>query len=105
MVLKLFQKQNGRFVTSQHGNLLKFSVERSPFAPALKGWRADFTAGGARRDMAIARMSVGTGFGYAFYEAARNGVLTGSELRRLVRDVLPQASEGQLRYFAVRQRR
>lgn len=59
-------------------NLIKFAAERSPLAPLLKEWRDDFRAGGARRDMAIARAAVGSAFGYAFYEAARNGLLTGS---------------------------
>ncbi|AKM06137.1 thermonuclease family protein [Pelagerythrobacter marensis] len=59
-------------------NLLKFATERSPAAPLLKEWRADFAAGGARRDMAIARASIGTGFGIALYEAAQSGLITGS---------------------------
>lgn len=59
-------------------NLLKFATERSPAAPLLKEWRADFVAGGARRDMALARAAIGTGFGMAFYEAAQGGLITGS---------------------------
>lgn len=59
-------------------NLLKFAVERSPAAPLLKEWRADFRAGGARRDLAIARMMVGSAFGAAIYEAAIKGYITGS---------------------------
>lgn len=59
-------------------NLLKFATERSPAAPLLKEWRKDFMAGGEKRDLAIARMMVGTGFGAAIYEAALNGHLTGS---------------------------
>jgi endonuclease YncB( thermonuclease family) len=59
-------------------NLLKFAIERSPAAPLLKEWKADFHAGGARRDMAIAKMVVGTGFGAAIYEAALDGRITGS---------------------------
>lgn len=58
-------------------NLVKFAAERSPAAPLLKEWRADFRAGGAKRDMAIARALVGTGFAAAFYEAAKQGVITG----------------------------
>lgn len=59
-------------------NLLKFAAERSPAAPLLKEWRADFKAGGARRDLAIARALVGTAFGAAIYEAALNGRVSGS---------------------------
>ncbi|WP_197458223.1 hypothetical protein, partial [Erythrobacter sp. HI0077] len=42
-------------------NLLKFATERSPAAPLLKDWRAEFNAGGEARDMAVARMMLGTG--------------------------------------------
>lgn len=59
-------------------NLLKFAAERSPAAPLLKEWRADVRAGGARRDLAIARSLIGTGFGMAIYEAAQSGLITGS---------------------------
>lgn len=59
-------------------NLLKFATERSPAAPLLKRWRDDMRAGGARRDVAIARATVGSAFGYAMYEAARFGIVTGS---------------------------
>lgn len=58
-------------------NLLKFATERSPAAPLLKEWRQDFRAGGARRDMAVARALVGTGFAATIYEAAKNGTITG----------------------------
>lgn len=59
-------------------NLLKFAAERSPAAPILKDWRKEFGAGGASRDLAIAKALVGTGFGYAMYEGARAGLITGS---------------------------
>lgn len=59
-------------------NLLKFATERSPAAPLLKEWRKDFKAGGARRDLAIARSMVGTGVGMAMYQAALQGKITGS---------------------------
>jgi endonuclease YncB( thermonuclease family) len=59
-------------------NLLKFSLERSPAAPLLKEWRTDFQAGGAKRDLAIAKAMIGTGMGMAIYEAAENGLITGS---------------------------
>lgn len=59
-------------------NLLKFSLERSPAAPLVDHWRADFRAGGARRDLAVARALVGTGVGAAVAELAANGYLTGN---------------------------
>jgi endonuclease YncB( thermonuclease family) len=59
-------------------NLMKFAVERSPMAPLLKEWRADVVAGGARRDLALAKAMVGTGFGMWMADLARQGVITGS---------------------------
>lgn len=59
-------------------NLIKFAAERSPLAPMVKGWRQDFEAGGARRDLAIARVLVGSGIGAVIAELAEKGVITGS---------------------------
>ncbi|WP_072384058.1 thermonuclease family protein [Novosphingobium sp. NDB2Meth1] len=59
-------------------NLLKFAAERSPAAPLLKEWRADFAAGGARRDIALSRALLGTGVGAAIYELALQGKITGT---------------------------
>lgn len=59
-------------------NLLKFSLERSPAAPLVDSWRADFRAGGARRDLALARAMVGTGVGLLVAELAANGYITGA---------------------------
>ncbi|KQM98761.1 hypothetical protein ASE78_05910 [Sphingomonas sp. Leaf25] len=59
-------------------NLLKFAAERSPIAPVMKSWRKEFAAGGARRDMAITRMALGTGLGAMMYEMAAAGHITGS---------------------------
>ncbi|MES3084942.1 thermonuclease family protein [Sphingomonas faeni] len=58
-------------------NLLKFAAERSPAAVLMKSWKAEIQAGGARRDMAMARALVGTGMGAAMYEAAMGGHITG----------------------------
>jgi endonuclease YncB( thermonuclease family) len=58
-------------------NLLKFAVERSPAAPALWKWSRDFQAGGARRDLAIARWLVGSSAMMMAVDAARNGLVTG----------------------------
>jgi len=59
-------------------NLIKYAAERSPAAPLLTDWRKDFMAGGARRDMAIAKAAVGSGAGLLFYQWAKEGKITGS---------------------------
>ncbi|KNH03092.1 phage-related protein [Qipengyuania citrea LAMA 915] len=59
-------------------NLLKFATERSPAAPLLKEFRDDFQAGGERRDLAIARMMLGTGLAATMYQAAQDGTITGA---------------------------
>jgi len=59
-------------------NLLKFSLERSPAAFLVDSWRADFKAGGARRDLAIARAAVGSGVGAVVAELAAKGLITGN---------------------------
>ncbi|WP_140872754.1 hypothetical protein [Sphingomonas oligophenolica] len=58
-------------------NLLSFAAERSPIAPMMRQWRKEVAAGGASRDLALARMMVGTGFGAAMYEMALAGKITG----------------------------
>ncbi|PXA99874.1 hypothetical protein DMC47_01115 [Nostoc sp. 3335mG] len=58
-------------------NLLKFAAERSPVAPLMKSWRKEFSAGGPWRDMAVARMALGTGLGAMMYEMAAAGHITG----------------------------
>jgi len=62
-------------------NLFKFAVERSPMAPLLREWRKDFAAGGAKRDLALARSMVGTGMGATFAQLAAEGYITGSAPR------------------------
>lgn len=58
-------------------NIVKYAAERSPLAPMLKDWRADFLAGGARRDLAIARSTMGTGLGLVVMNLAAKGLITG----------------------------
>lgn len=41
-------------------NIARYSFERTPLAPLVGQWRADFAAGGARRDMALAKVATGT---------------------------------------------
>ena len=58
-------------------NLIKFSLERSPLAPVLKEWRKEVSAGGARRDLALARATVGSGVGAMVANLAQQGLVTG----------------------------
>lgn len=58
-------------------NLVKFAAERSPAAPALWAWSRDFKAGGAKRDLAIARWMVGSAATMMAVEAAQKGLITG----------------------------
>jgi len=62
-------------------NLFKFAIERSPAAPILREWRKDFAAGGAKRDLAVARATVGTAMGTLFAYLAEQGHITGSAPR------------------------
>jgi hypothetical protein len=59
-------------------NLMKTTVEHSPFAPLLTEWRDDVKAGGARADVALAKMAVGMGYGVAIATAAGYGMVTGA---------------------------
>ena len=58
-------------------NILKFAIERSPAAPILKEWRADVAAGGARRDLAAAKIMVGTGVMALATDLVGRGLVTG----------------------------
>lgn len=60
-------------------NIIKFAAERSPLAPILKEWRADILAGGARRDLAIARSTLGTGLGLTIAQMAQDGLIYATE--------------------------
>lgn len=59
-------------------NLLKYAAEHSPAAPLVREWRADVLAGGARRDLALAKATVGTGVALWVADLAKQGVITGS---------------------------
>lgn len=59
-------------------NLFKFFVERTPAAPLMKEFRRDFAAGGAKRDLAVAKVMVGSGLGAVMAELAAKGIITGS---------------------------
>lgn len=59
-------------------NLTKQSVEHSLLAPVLKSWRQDLMAGGARSDLALAKVVVGTAWAAGFGALAQIGVVTGA---------------------------
>lgn len=58
-------------------NIIKFTFERTPFAPLSARIRADIAAGGARRDMAMARIGLGSMAMMTAYDLGMNGQVTG----------------------------
>lgn len=58
-------------------NIMRFTFERTPLAPLMKAVRADLAAGGARRDLALARMGTGTAIMLAAADNAMNGQISG----------------------------
>lgn len=58
-------------------NIVKFVGARSPLAPFAKSFRADVAAGGARRDLALARMSMGSLVMMIGASMAADGTITG----------------------------
>jgi endonuclease YncB( thermonuclease family) len=62
-------------------NILSYAAERSPIAFAAKPWRQDFAAGGARRDLAVAKVMLGTGLGMLVAQWAADGRITGAAPR------------------------
>jgi len=59
------------------GNILKYTFERTPLAPLMSHVRADIAAGGARRDIALARIATGTALMAASADLALSGQITG----------------------------
>jgi hypothetical protein len=59
-------------------NILRYTFERTPLAPLVGQWRADVAAGGARRDLALARMATGTAILAAGMDMASSGLITGA---------------------------
>jgi hypothetical protein len=58
-------------------NIMKFAFERTPLAPLMKSVRNDIAAGGARRDMALARISMGSMAMGVVASYAAAGMITG----------------------------
>jgi hypothetical protein len=59
-------------------NMQKEGFKRTPFAPIFSEVQADLAAGGARRQMALGKMSMGTSVMGMFYQSALNGNMTGA---------------------------
>jgi len=63
--------------TRTPANILRFTFERTPLAPLLKDFRAAVSAGGARRDLALAQMGLGTMAMLSFADATMSGQISG----------------------------
>jgi hypothetical protein len=60
-------------------NILKETLQRTPVAPFLfKEVRAEYAAGGARRDLAIAKIASGTALGMWATHLSGQGIITGA---------------------------
>lgn len=58
--------------------VLEETFRLSPFAPMIPSWRADFKAGGVRRDRAMGELVTGGAMMGGFFVASLNGIITGS---------------------------
>lgn len=58
-------------------NILRYSFERSPLAPLVGQWRDDIAAGGARAQLALARLGTGTAVFSTAMDMASSGAITG----------------------------
>lgn len=58
-------------------NVVSYSFERTPLAPLVGQWRADIAAGGARRDLALARLGTGSAIMALAFDLADRGMITG----------------------------
>ena len=72
-------------------NILKFAFERTPLAPLSKQVRADIIAGGARRDLALAKITMGSMVMAIAGAMAADGRITGGgpsnrKMRALMRN-------------------
>jgi hypothetical protein len=59
-------------------NVEKELFKRTPFAPVMKEVRDELAAGGARREMALGKMSMGSSFMGFVYYLALDGTITGA---------------------------
>ena len=63
--------------TKTPANILKFTFERTPLAPLMGSVRANIAAGGARRDLALAQMGLGTMGMLTFADMTLSGQVSG----------------------------
>lgn len=63
--------------TRTPANILNFTFERTPVAPLMSSFRSNIAAGGARRDLALAQMALGSGAMMTFADMTLNGQVTG----------------------------
>lgn len=63
--------------TRTPANILNFTFERTPIAPLMSSFRANISAGGARRDLALAQAALGTGAMMTFADLTMNGHVSG----------------------------
>ena len=59
-------------------NIARYTFERTPLAPLVSQWRDDIAAGGARADLALARMSTGTSIQLMAFDWADSGLISGA---------------------------
>lgn len=57
-------------------------IERSPFAPLSSRWREDIAKGGVARDMALAKITLGSSIMATYALLSSEGIITGSGPRR-----------------------
>lgn len=58
-------------------NIARYAFERTPMAPLVKQWRDDVAAGGARRDLALARLATGSTVMLIAMDLADSGQISG----------------------------
>lgn len=58
-------------------NIARYAFERSPMAPMVGQWRDDIIAGGARADLALARMATGSSIMLMAADWADSGLISG----------------------------
>lgn len=63
--------------TRTPANILTFTFERTPLAPLMSRFRANIAAGGARRDLALTQMGLGTLVMLASADAVMSGQVSG----------------------------
>jgi hypothetical protein len=69
-------------------NITRYAFERSPFAPLVSQWRDDIAAGGARADLALARMGTGSAIMAMALDWADSGQISGMGPKRPEREAM-----------------